>query len=127
VDPATSIPPSTSSISLRTNASSFSATSVAFGPTDFGLRETTHFGCACHAADVIVEMTARCGARGRQCQSPRGVIDVSVEGLHHAENELAHAFSLRMDVRPEIAATSNVPPTNAVKIPNDLKHLRRYC
>src|ERR1043166_4042028 len=46
VGPATSISPSTSFFSLRTNASTFSPTSVAFAPTDFNVRETTHFGVA---------------------------------------------------------------------------------
>src|SRR5206468_7533434 len=70
--PATSISPSTSTFSLRANASTFSATSVAFAPTDFSVRETTHFGCV---------------------QPARDAIDVAVEGLHHAENELTHALT----------------------------------
>jgi hypothetical protein len=48
--PATSISPSTSFFSVRTNASTFSPTSVAFAPTDFSVRDTTHFGCARHVA-----------------------------------------------------------------------------
>src|SRR5262245_6193367 len=38
-------------------------------------------------------MTAKCNARRRQFQPTRDAIDVAVEGLHHAENELAHAFT----------------------------------
>src|SRR5262245_47774200 len=45
------------------------------------------------AADVIREMTAECSAGRRQFQPARDAIDVAVEGLHHAENELAHAFT----------------------------------
>ena len=45
------------------------------------------------AADVIVEMTGKCNARPREFQPIRKAIDVAVQGLHHAENELAHGFT----------------------------------
>ena len=48
--PATSISPSRSAFSLRIAPSRSSATSVALGPTDFNVRETTHFGWFRHAA-----------------------------------------------------------------------------
>src|ERR1700733_9847934 len=48
--PATSISPSTSAFSRRTNASTSPATSVAFAPTDLSERDTTHFGRARHTA-----------------------------------------------------------------------------
>src|SRR6185503_2258332 len=44
------------------------------------------------AADVIHEMTAKGSVGRRQFQRARDAIDVAVEGLHHAEDELTHAF-----------------------------------
>src|SRR6185436_12973301 len=38
-------------------------------------------------------MTRKRNARRRQLQLVRDAIDVAVEGLHHAENELAHALT----------------------------------
>ena len=48
--PATSISPTGSAFSPRITASMSSSTSVALGPTDFNLRDTTHFGWLRHAA-----------------------------------------------------------------------------
>ena len=38
-------------------------------------------------------MTAKRNARRRQFQPARDAIDIAVEGLHHAENELTHALT----------------------------------
>jgi hypothetical protein len=44
-------------------------------------------------------MTGECDAGRREFQPIRDAVDVAVEGLHHAEDELAHAFTPRIDVR----------------------------
>src|SRR6185312_13730899 len=62
-------------------------------PVAHDLVDPSTIQAAGQAADVIHEMTAKCSAGRRQFQHARDAIDVAVEGLHHAEDELAHAFT----------------------------------
>src|SRR5262249_8496189 len=67
------------------------------------------------AAQVIHEMTRKRGVRWRQFQLARDAIDVAVEGLHHAENELAHTFT-----PPPRCPTGSLNATTAFDLTEDL-------
>jgi len=103
-------------LSPRIAASTSLPTSVALGPTDFNVRDTTHFGwrrqaaaksrmilvpiphdlvqaATVHAPHLVArlldEMTEK---RWAWCK--RRVVDVAVQGLVHSKDELRH------DARP---------------------------